>query len=176
MSELFQWLANLLKGARFWAIVQPWEKAVRVRAGKHTAVWPAGLHLRIPYLDEVTIVNNRLRIAPVPCQTLSTRDGKAVTVAALIGFRITDPLSAMLALQAPEMSCAAFVQTAIAKHVVERTVAEINIGELERAVLAALVGFGGGGLNFDFVSVVDYAVVKTFRLLQEQWRPQTPTP
>jgi regulator of protease activity HflC (stomatin/prohibitin superfamily) len=158
---------------RFWVVIQPWERAVRVRAGKHTATLCPGFHLRIPYLDEVTSYNNRLRVAAVPSQTLSTLDGKAVTVAGLIGFKIVDPLAVLLNLQSPESSCAAYAQTAIAKYIVGRHSKDIRIEDMQEAVMASIVGFGGGGLAYEFASIVDFAVVRTYRLLQESWRPQT---
>jgi len=59
MSELLQWLANLVKGARFWAIIMPWEKAVRVRLGRHAAIWSPGFHLR----SEFAAVHHTVRFA-----------------------------------------------------------------------------------------------------------------
>lgn len=173
MSSLFDWLSSLFRGVRFWVVIQPWERAVHVRLGKRERVLGPGVHLRIPLADEVTVVNTRLRIAPVPCQTISTLDGKAVTVGAVVGFRVVDPLKAMRALQAPERACAAYVQALIARHLSSRQWAEIAVPGLEADALAGLDGFGGGGLAYDFVRVVDFAAVRTFRLLQEQWRPST---
>ena len=173
MNQLFSWIADIFKEARFWQVVAPWERAVRVRAGKHTVLWGPGLHFRIPYLDDVRLVNTRLRVASAPCQTLSTLDGKAVTVASLIGFRIVDPLKAMLRMADPESCCSSFVQTEVARYISARTSSAIHLNDLEEATLAGLERFGNGGFEFEFVRVVDYAVVKTFRLLQEQWRPHT---
>lgn len=172
MDQLFRWLAELFQGARFWLIVLPWERAVRIRLGKRTALLGPGCHLRLPFLDDVRIVNNRLRIAQVPCSTVSTKDGKTITLAATLGFRITDPLVAMLTLMQPEVSSAAFAQSVIAGFLLERRLEEVKLPELEAHALAAIAHFAPG-MRVEFLRVVDFAVVKTFRLMQEGWRPST---
>jgi hypothetical protein len=173
VNELVQWIVNAIKGARCWAIVLPWEKAVRVRLGKNAVVWGPGLHLRIPWLDDVRIINNRLRIAATPFQGLSTADGKTVSVGASIGFRMADPLKALQALQQPELACAAYAMNLVARYVSERNAAQLDVKELGEYVLEGMRGFGGGGLEYDYVSIVDFAIVRTYRLLNEGWRPAT---
>jgi hypothetical protein len=79
----------------------------------------------------------------------------------------------MLRLQNPEDCCSSFVQTEVAKFISTRKAADITLCELEEATTAGLATFGAGGFEFEFVRVVDYAVVRTFRLLQENWRPHT---
>lgn len=174
MGEFFKWLAELIKGAKCWITVLPWELAVRVRAGKHTAQLGPGLHFRIPYLDDVRVVNTRLRVAPVPSHTLSTKDGKAVTVAGAVGFCINDPLAASTRFHYAESTCAVLAQKHMARYIVARTVAELNVPELEAEVVSVLTKeCKGAGLAFEFMSVTDFAIVRTIRLMQESWRQHT---
>jgi regulator of protease activity HflC (stomatin/prohibitin superfamily) len=147
VNELFQWLVGLIKGARFWQIVLPWERAVRVRFGRNPTLWESGFHWRIPYFDEIRVVNTRLRIACVPAQTITTRDGRTVTIDVSLAFRISDPLVAMLRLQRPEDSCAGFAQIAVARFIKTRSYAAITLEELEAAVMAEMVELAGEGLG-----------------------------
>jgi regulator of protease activity HflC (stomatin/prohibitin superfamily) len=172
VSEFAKWIADFFKGVRCWVIVAPWEQAVRVRAGRWTRVLEAGVHPRIPVLDDVRVFNNRLRIASFPALTVTTKDGKTVTAAGLIGFRIVDPLRAMLAMREPETTCSGLAMGHAANYIAARRFDDIAVSDLEASTVAALPG-QAPGCAFDFVKFVDFAAVKTFRLLQEQWRPGT---
>lgn len=173
MNELVKWIVSLLSDLRPWEIVLPWQRAVRVRFGKWTRIWEPGFHFRLPIFDAVKPVNTRLRIACVPSQTITTKDGKTLTVAANLGFRISDPLRAMLRLQAPESTCAALVQAEFTRLITPCVLADIQASEIEAASLEALKAAYGDAIAFDFVHVVDFAAVKTLRLLNESWRPNT---
>jgi regulator of protease activity HflC (stomatin/prohibitin superfamily) len=173
MNELFQWIVGIIKDARFWQIVLPWERAVRVRFGRNPILWESGFHWRIPYFDEIRVANTRLRIACVPAQTITTRDGRTVTVDVSLAFRIRDPLVAMMRLQKPEDSVAGFAQIAVARFVKGRSYAEISLEDLEAAVMAEAVLLAGDGLAFEYVRVVEFALIRTIRLIQDGWRPHT---
>lgn len=173
MNALFEWLIGLINNARFWQVVLPWERAVRVRFGKNPVLLESGFHLRIPFFDEVRVANTRLRIGCVPAQTITTRDGRTVTVDVTVAFRITDPLAAMLRLQKPEDSCAGFAQIAVLRHVRSRAYAEIQIAELEEAVAQEVAALAGPGVEFEYVRVVEWALIRTIRLIQDGWRPHT---
>lgn len=173
MNELFQWIVGLIKGARFWQVVLPWERAVRVRFGRNPILWESGFHWRIPYFDEVRVANTRLRIACVPAQTITTRDGRTVTIDVSLAFRIRDPLVAMMRLQKPEDSTAGFAQIAVARFVKGRNYAEITLEDLEAAVMVEVAGLAGDGLAFEYVRVVEFALIRTIRLIQDTWRPHT---
>lgn len=172
MNQLFQWLVDTLKGVQFWFVVLPWERSVRVRLGRHVRVYEPGWHWRIPFIDQVRTFNNRLRVAAFPTLTVTTLDGKTITVAGLVGFRITDPLKAMLALQQPEETCAALAMGYLAELLSASRMDSTDAGRLAAAAVAHLDG-NAPGITVDFVRLVDFAIVRTFRLLNDQWRPTT---
>src|SRR5687768_9571068 len=101
MTGFWQALIDFIRGLKWWTVVNPWERAVRVRAGKWTKVLECGWHWRIPFFDTIWLVNSRLRFAPFPCTTISTVDGKTVTAAGTVGFRIVDPLLAKMTWHQP---------------------------------------------------------------------------
>ncbi|KKK49025.1 hypothetical protein LCGC14_3139220, partial [marine sediment metagenome] len=47
--ELFNW---------FYTVV-PWERAMRVRFGKHMKIMQPGIHVQIPFIDKVFLMNIR---------------------------------------------------------------------------------------------------------------------
>jgi hypothetical protein len=74
----------------WWVFVAPWEEAVRVRAGKWVRKLGAGTHLKIPILDRIYLQTTRRRVTNMPTQSLTTKDGHAVTLSAVLGYRIAD--------------------------------------------------------------------------------------
>lgn len=93
-KQLFSW----------WFIVEPWEQSVRTRCGKHVRLFEAGIYFRIPFIDTVYTQNIRRRICNVPVQTLTTSDGKSITVYGSLGYRIHDVLLLQRTLHDAEMS------------------------------------------------------------------------
>ena len=86
-AELIRQIGNLFT----WAfVVAPWEQAIRVRGGKHKQVLAAGIYLRVPFLDRVYKQNTRRRLLCLHGQTLTSADGKIVTVSGAVGFFIRD--------------------------------------------------------------------------------------
>jgi regulator of protease activity HflC (stomatin/prohibitin superfamily) len=173
LNQFFQWLSELFQGVRVWTIVLPWERGLRVRLGRWTRLWEPGFHWRVPFVDHVRVINTRVRIASIPCVTVTTKDGKTVTVAGCVGFQIVDPYQALLTIQQPEDAAAALAMSALASYVLARDVDQLDIAELEGSALEVLRQAPLRGFAFTFVKIVDFAIVRTFRLLQEQWRPNT---
>lgn len=172
MSEIAKWIAEFFRGVRCWVIVLPWERAVRVRLGRWVKLLEPGAHPRIPIVDDVRVFNNRLRIAAFPSLTVTTKDGLTVTAAGLIGFKISDPLKAMLSLRDPESTCSGLGMAAVARLIAASAFEDIDVERVERSAAEAIER-RAPGCSLDFVQLVDFAAVKTFRLLQDQWRPST---
>src|SRR5262245_3187118 len=126
MGEFFTWIANFFRQFKLLTIILPWERAARVRLGNRVIVWEPGWHIRLPFLDHVEPLNTRLRIADAGMQTLTTLDDKTLTVGVVIGFRIADPLAALLKMQHPESSCSAIASSSIAAVVGETRRSELT--------------------------------------------------
>lgn len=165
MNSFFQWIADFFRGMKPWVMVMPWEKAIRIRFGKHVREFGAGMHFRFPHLDEYLIVNTRLRVTTTGTQTISTKDGKTVSASVSIGFLMENPLESFRKVAFPEPTVAAYAGTLLSKYISERVLADISIPDLTNTLLGELGTFGG--VHFEFVAVTDFVVAKTFRLLQE---------
>jgi hypothetical protein len=165
MNSFFQWIADFFRGMKPWVTVMPWEKAIRIRFGKYVREFEAGIHFRIPHLDEYVIVNTRLRVATTGMQTISTKDGKTVSASCSIGFLMDNPLESYRKVAFPEPTVAAYAGTLLSKYISERNLAQISIPEICSKLLKELGTFGG--IKFEFVAVTDFVVVRTYRLLQE---------
>lgn len=173
MNAIFEWISRFAGAFKFWVVVNPWERCVRVRAGKNTKELEAGIHWRIPFVDEVLIVNHRLRIAISTGQQPTTRDGRTVNIAANLGIRIDSPEKALKAFMQPEYTCAALVQGIFAQYVFTRDFDELSPIEMQTEAKAELEQIADG-FAVEFVNVTDFAPVnRTFRVIGDDWKPQT---
>lgn len=163
IKEFFQWLIDSFK---IWVIVQPWESAVRVRMGKHTKVLTKGIFFRIPYLDSIFVQENRLRIVQMSLQTLTTKDLNAITIEAAVGYTIEDIEKLYKSLYQPETTISNMVKSNIAEYIFEKNHNEIKPSDLEKNVLNDLQNLDYG-LNIQYLRIQNFAIVKTFRLIQD---------
>lgn len=138
MEQLLQWVADSLRGVRVWFVVLPWERAVRIRAGRYARLFGPGVHWRVPLLDQQLVFNTRLQVTPFPTLTVTTKDDRTVTAAGLVGLRIIDPLQAMLAIRQPAATCASLAMAAAASYLTGSRFSEVSPEGAERAAHQAL--------------------------------------
>lgn len=164
MSALQQILNSLTGLFRWWIVVAPWEQAVRVRLGKHVKVLGAGIFWRIPGLDVVYRQSVRRRFSSIPTQTVTTRDGKAVTVSGALAYYIADIGTLYNTLHHAEDTIQTDAAALVARFVRDCDLADCTPGAVEASVNAALdlVRYGIGGAEF---AVTDFVAVKTYRLM-----------
>lgn len=154
-------LRNLLT---WWITVAPWEQAIRVRLGKHVQLLEAGVHLRIPVADRIYRQSTRRRNSALPAQTLITKDGKPLTVAVMVGYRISDLLRLYETLHHAEATISCIVLGAVGEFVVARESSDCGPGELAREVIRA-ADLGRYGLDDIAVTVTSFAFVRTYRFI-----------
>lgn len=164
IRELLRELGGLL---RWWVVVAPWEQAVRVRMGKHVAVLRAGVHLRVPFVDRVFRQSIRRRFSSIPTQTVTTRDGKTVTVSGTMGYAIADIGKLYDTLHHAEDTITSEGQGVIARFVARNDFADCLPTAIEAHVADAL-DLGRYGLDGAEFFVTDFAAVRTYRLIQGQ--------
>lgn len=164
IKEFFQWIIDSLK---IWIIVQPWESAVRVRMGKQTKVLTKGIFFRIPYLDSVFVQENRLRIVQMSLQTLTTKDLSAITIEGAVGYTISDIEKLYNTLYQPETTISNFVKSRIAEYIFQRNHKDILPSELESEILKGLQELDYG-IDIQYFRIQNFAIVKTYRLIQDQ--------
>src|SRR6267154_2769131 len=74
----------------WWVVVEPWEKALRVRLGKRVVEFGPGIHFRFPYIDVIYRNSTRLHFTSLDPQTVTSQDGKTITFAGVFGYVIED--------------------------------------------------------------------------------------
>lgn len=167
MNAFVQFLRSITGLFRWWVVVMPWESAVRVWMGKHPTVIGPGVHLRVPIAHAVYKQSVRLRVMNLTVQTVTTRDGKTVTLSAAVGFVISDILMLYQSVHDFGNSLGNLVLSAIAEYVQSHDALECTPQRIAPAVASALDG-SRFGLSDMQVFITDFAFVRTYRFITDQ--------
>ena len=157
----------------WWVVIVPWQQGVRVRGGKRVRILSAGIHFRIPLYDQIFVQDVRLRVLQSPPQTVSSKDGKTLTVIVAVGYSIFDIMKVYDSLLQPESTLCHMVQAEIADYVHRCNLEDCAPAQIEEYILGRLQK-KDYGISFEYMKITGFAVVRTYRLIQDShWLPNT---
>lgn len=169
IKEILDYISKLFK---WWIIVNPWELGLRIRLGKYEKMLLPGLHFRIPFFDSIYVQTTRMRMVTLSPQTVTTRDGKTVTIVASVGYSISNLSELYKSLAHPESTICNLVLSSISEYVYMNDVHECRPELIEAEVIKGLES-SSYGIKYEQVKVIGFAVVKTFRFIQDShWMPE----
>ena len=163
LSQILNYMTNLLT---WWVVLAPWEQAIRVRLGKHVVLLNAGIHLRIPLIDKIYIQSIRLRLLSTHTQTLTTQDGKILTVGAALGYSVKDIVKLYQTIHFPEETLRNLVASRIAQCVAQHHSDHIT-PEFIGSEVSKGVDFCQWGLEAGVVQITDFAFMRAYRLIMD---------
>lgn len=166
MNILRDILDFLEKTFKFWVVVLPWETGLRVTWGKKIKLLVPGTYFKIPIMHTVHVHTTRLRFTNSPVQTLTTTDNITVTLSCNLGYAIKDIQNLYMKVQSPECSLIAICIGFIADYVTTHTINDCKPNLLSKNVLDSILK-ENLGLEEVQVNITSFAVVKTFRLIQD---------
>lgn len=156
LNTIFQW----------WCIVLPWEQAVFVRKGKKSKLLGPGIYFKIPFIDIVFVQTTRMRMVEVPIQALSTKCGKTITIRSAISYSISDIEKLYNTIYHPEMTITTMVMSLISDFINSRDISDVTTASIEEEV-SIRMNQTNYGLKEISVSITNFAVVRTYRLIQD---------
>lgn len=166
LKDFFEYLFNAFK---IWVIIQPWEQGIRTRNGNSTKLLNKGIYFKLPYFDSVYVQESRLRIGDTPTQTVTTKDGKTITISSAIGYSIDNIEQLYNTLYHPETTISNISSSETATYIFSKNADEINPTEIEKVVLEKLNSLDYG-LKFEYFKITSFAIARTYRLIQDaQW-------
>ncbi|KKM16925.1 hypothetical protein LCGC14_1680890 [marine sediment metagenome] len=158
MSQPFKW----------WVVVAPWEQGIRVRLGKEAFKLDSGIHLRIPFLDRVYVQSVRLRIITSGTRTISTSDGKIISLNLGIRFAVRDIKQLYSTIADPEKTLLNHASSLVAEYVFKTDSKNLSPKDLQDYVDINMVDDNWGLCNVS-VHVIDFALTKTYRLIMNDY-------
>lgn len=148
-----------------WFIaVAPWERCLRIRLGKHVKELGPGFYLKVPFVDRVYRQSVRRRLSVIRPQTLTTRDGRAISLSGAVGYTITDLKKLYNTLHDADDTIEAEVNSHIAEYVVTHDFAECRPALVQEHVRSKvdLAQYGLSGQEF---FLTNFAAVRTLRII-----------
>jgi regulator of protease activity HflC (stomatin/prohibitin superfamily) len=164
MRLLQELLGSLGKLFKWWFVVVPWEQALRIRAGKHVTKLGAGIHMRIPFLDRLYVQSTRMRWVELPEQTLSTADGKVISLQGMLGYSIVNLEKLYRTLHHANATLQGEAMSLIARYIHGHLMEECKPVILED-FLSGSLKLDKYGIGNTQLSITDFAVAKTYRLI-----------
>lgn len=165
MTWSMQLIQAFARPFQWWVVVAAWEQAVIVRFGKHTKHVGPGVHFRIPFLDRVFRLCVRDRMVNTDNRTVSTSDGKTLTIGMSLRYSIKDAQTMLGSVARPEETLTALAQAEAAQVVASMSSHELTPAAVQDHV-RLILNREEWGLNEVGVFVVTWAFARTYRLLQ----------
>ena len=173
MNQIQEFIQYLLQSVKFWVIVQPWQTGLIVRFGKRIKKVEKGVYFKIPYFDSVYIQESRLRVIPLSVQTLTTKDLKTITLNGAVGYSIESIEELYKSLYHPESTIANIVMSEISDFIYGKNLNDITPKSIQKNVFEKLNSHQYG-LKFEYFKITNFAVVRTYRLIQDHsWVDET---
>jgi regulator of protease activity HflC (stomatin/prohibitin superfamily) len=95
-------------------IVRQWERVALIRLGRIVKIEDkAGLHLRIPFIDRLYVVDMRMQVIQLKGQTTITKDNISVSIDTVVFTKVEDPEKVILQIEDYKDAVAKYAQTSI---------------------------------------------------------------
>lgn len=163
IQDILKYITNFLT---FWVIISPFERGLRIRFGKNVKILTEGIHLKIPIFDAVYIQTIRSRNISSGIQTVSTKDGITISLGSIVQYNINDIYKLYNTLYHPEMTITNLVMGEISNYISDNIISDCSPQKIQDKISAKLKNTKYG-IEFEFVNITTYAIVKTFRLIQD---------
>jgi regulator of protease activity HflC (stomatin/prohibitin superfamily) len=107
------WLLGDIVLASGIQLAAQWEKAVVFRLGQFKEIKGPGLFFVIPLIDQVRLVDTRIRAMDIPAQQMITKDNVPVKINGVIFFKVDQVADALIKVQDYRYAIAQYAQTAL---------------------------------------------------------------
>ena len=155
---------GLAAGAR---VVKQWERGLVFRFGRvREGLRGPGLTLVVPGVDRLRRVNLQIVTMPVPAQEGITRDNVTVKVDAVVYFKVTDPVRAIVNVQNYHFAVAQVAQTSL-RSIIGKSELDDLLSDRERLNQGLEVMIDSPaldwGIHIDRVEIKDVALPESMK-------------
>lgn len=165
MEYLQRFIDQIKSFLTWWIIISPWERGIRVRFGKKIKMLDPGIHFRVPIFDHIYSQTIRSRNISSSIQTISTIDGITISLGIIIQYSITDIFKLYNTLYHPELTIQNMIWGKISKHISESTMKDCTGTRISECLNS--INMDEYGIKLEELGISTYAIVKTFRLIQD---------
>jgi regulator of protease activity HflC (stomatin/prohibitin superfamily) len=94
-------------------IIKEYERGIVYTLGKYTSTRNAGLQIVIPFVQQLVIVDIRVRTKDIPSQDVISKDNVSVKVNAVVYYRVVDPAFAVNQVENFDVATSQLAQTTL---------------------------------------------------------------
>ena len=110
---LVVWLVGDVIAASSIKLAAQWEQALVFRLGKYHSTRGPGLFPIIPLVDQVRMVDIRIRTTDIPAQQVITKDNVPVTINGVFFFKVDNVADAIIKVQDYRFAISQYAQTSL---------------------------------------------------------------
>jgi len=107
------WLAADWIIASAIRLAAQWEKGVVFRLGKFSSIQGPGLFMVIPLIDQVRMIDTRVRAIDIPTQQVITKDNVPVEINGVLFFQVDNAADAIIKVQDYRYAISQYAQTSL---------------------------------------------------------------
>lgn len=173
-DRLWEILANIWHDLLPWIVIDAYQNGGRLRLGQYhstltseNGLFGTGLHLKIPFADQINAQNVCVTTMRLPPQTLETKDGVNVVAGAMVRYFIKDIQPYIVGITDQGDVLIDITLGAILKAIKAATYAELQKELPEAAVLEKIrTKVNKYGFKIEEVTFTDFGRARSFRLIQ----------
>ncbi len=107
------WLVIDIVAASSIKLAAQWEQALVFRLGKYHSIRGPGLFVIVPLVDQVRMIDIRIRATDIPAQQVITKDNVPVTINGVFFFKVDNVADAVIKVQDYRYALAQYAQTSL---------------------------------------------------------------
>ncbi len=107
------WLVADIAAASSIKLAAQWEQALVFRLGKYHSIRGPGLFVIVPLVDQVRMIDIRIRATDIPAQQVITKDNVPVTINGVFFFKVDNVADAVIKVQDYRYALAQYAQTSL---------------------------------------------------------------
>jgi regulator of protease activity HflC (stomatin/prohibitin superfamily) len=107
------WLVADVVAASSIKLAAQWEQALVFRLGKYHSIRGPGLFVIVPLVDQVRMIDIRIRATDIPAQQVITKDNVPVTINGVFFFKVDNVADAVIKVQDYRYAISQYAQTSL---------------------------------------------------------------
>ena len=158
-----------------WVIIEEWNAGVHLRYGRYINTLNSGVHLKIPFFDNIIECPVITQSVNLPSQTLTTLDDENIVLKAIIRYKVSNVRTYLLGVMHANDVLIDTTQGMI-RDVVELTTWDdlVNVNEIITDKVKEYVI--RWGIEVEAVTITDLGIVKSFRIFGDESHKTTILP
>ena len=170
LDKLLEILSNIWEDLWCFNIIKQNEKGVHLRLGKVKRIHEPGLVFKAPFVDQVLKQYVNDDTIMLPSQKITTKDGKTVTLRAMVMYNVTDVLPFVLNVNMACQSIADLTAGVISEMVIKMTYQELttNLEELNNKITKIVRReCKHWGAHVEYVKFIDVTTSRSFNIFKD---------